>query len=329
MVEGCDLDDLLLELVQNIPWDALAAAPASDRQWFSLSTASLPSSQVATSSLHQISNSTPLATDHDAHPPPSTAPQAPMTQERSEFDMDLSPDSEPPAQPSTEMGPSSSHEMASLAESDIAQRIPPAAEEPMDTADNVEDHPLPAPQPADLDDYSISLGGESDNVPFMFGIEFNQDQSRGGQQHKEGSTGGMQDLDGDSSVDEQEQRNSGAREMVPPVDEEEQRSSGARGTVPPAGSRPDSLRPTSTRLSDKQKERATPSIPNSAPKNSRRRPGAKGSTSASLGERTLSGLLAAGESYSKPIDVEAIDMLMRNFPIIQEHQVCFSLLFDC
>jgi hypothetical protein len=38
-------------------------------------------------------------------------------------------------------------------------------------------------------------------------------------------------------------------------------------------------------------------------------------------ETALGHLLAAGESYSMPIDVEAVDMLMRNFPIIEEHQV--------
>jgi hypothetical protein len=38
-------------------------------------------------------------------------------------------------------------------------------------------------------------------------------------------------------------------------------------------------------------------------------------------ETALGNLLAAGESYSMPIDVEAVDMLMRNFPITEEHQV--------
>ena len=35
----------------------------------------------------------------------------------------------------------------------------------------------------------------------------------------------------------------------------------------------------------------------------------------------LADLLAAGNSHSMPIDVEAVDLLMQNFPIIGEHQV--------
>ena len=36
---------------------------------------------------------------------------------------------------------------------------------------------------------------------------------------------------------------------------------------------------------------------------------------------TLGRLLAAGGSHSMPIDMEAVDKLMRNFPIMEEHQV--------
>ena len=46
MVEGCDLDSLLLELVQSISWDALTAAPESDQQWFSLSASPSPSAKI-------------------------------------------------------------------------------------------------------------------------------------------------------------------------------------------------------------------------------------------------------------------------------------------
>lgn len=41
-------------------------------------------------------------------------------------------------------------------------------------------------------------------------------------------------------------------------------------------------------------------------------------------ERGLKHLLTAGESHSMPIDVEAVDMLMQNFPITEEHQVHFA-----
>ena len=36
---------------------------------------------------------------------------------------------------------------------------------------------------------------------------------------------------------------------------------------------------------------------------------------------TLGHLLTAGRSYSVPIDVEAVDKLMQNFSIMEEHQV--------
>ena len=38
-------------------------------------------------------------------------------------------------------------------------------------------------------------------------------------------------------------------------------------------------------------------------------------------ETALGRLLAAGKSYTMPIDVEALDKLMQNFPITEEHQV--------
>jgi hypothetical protein len=116
-----------------------------------------------------------------------------------------------------------------------------------------------------------------------------------------------QDLDGDKSgdgvVDEQEQQLESNH-----VDE----------TVPPTRSRPDSVvqpsktshlegtKGTKNGLVNKQRRRG----------NKNRMPSSKPS-----GKTPLGSLLAAGESYSMPIDVEAVDMLIRNFPITEEHQV--------
>ena len=66
MVEGHDLDGLLLKLVECIPWNALASALKGDGQWFALSTTS---SQMTDSSPHQTTSSavTPPATDNVSH----------------------------------------------------------------------------------------------------------------------------------------------------------------------------------------------------------------------------------------------------------------------
>ena len=108
MVEGCDLDSSLLELVECISWDALAAAPACDRRWFCLSETS---SQRATASLHQMTSSPALPLPQQlasltpsAAPPllpqtlitptqPLSPPQSLLTPEGTQSAMDLGPDS--------------------------------------------------------------------------------------------------------------------------------------------------------------------------------------------------------------------------------------------
>lgn len=91
---------------------------------------------------------------------------------------------------------------------------------------------------------------------------------------------------------------------------------------------PDSpVRPPRTwaRLGEKINESYTPT---NAQKNRRPHSGTKRKnqkpSSQLLGEKALKNLLAAGESYGKPIDVESVDVLMRNFPIMEEHQVRFD-----
>ena len=68
--------------------------------------------------------------------------------------------------------------------------------------------------------------------------------------------------------------------------------------------------------------------PTNAQKNRRPHSGTKRKnqkhSSQLLGEKALKNLLTAGESYGKPIDVESVDVLMRNFPIMEEHQVRFD-----
>ena len=67
------------------------------------------------------------------------------------------------------------------------------------------------------------------------------------------------------------------------------------------------------------------SIQAHAPRHWQHPPGTKGNKKqAPSGETALRCLLTAGASYSEPIDVEAVDTLMWNFPIIEEHQVCFA-----
>ena len=192
MVEGLDQDGLLLELVERIPWSALASLPEGDRQWFALSTTS---SQIADSSLHQKTSSFPQS---------STTPeasQALMNKAQTNMDESLS-------------------NQSALPHAD--------GEVPMDT---------------------------------------------------------RPDAEHDSTVNE---------------------------------SRDDAVN--TSRL------KRTSTSPRKALKKRQRRPGIMDHedympSSDPSRETVLGHLLAAGESYSMPIDVEAVDMLMRNFPIIEEHQV--------
>ena len=93
MVEGHDLDGSLLELVESIPWDVLAATPEGDQQWFALSRTS---SQIATSS-KQITSS-PALTLMQTVSSTQTSPPSPihqsLTEEGAQTNMDLRPDFE-------------------------------------------------------------------------------------------------------------------------------------------------------------------------------------------------------------------------------------------
>jgi hypothetical protein len=85
----------------------------------------------------------------------------------------------------------------------------------------------------------------------------------------------------------------------------------------------------SSRASPHMGVKRTSTLPPNNIKKRHRRPGRKHDKnhipSPELsGERGLKRLLTAGESHSMPIDVEAVDMLMRNFPITEEHQVRFA-----
>jgi hypothetical protein len=83
MVNGGDLDNLLLDLVECISWTALAAVPEGDRQWFSLSRSSPTPLVTSTSALQ-------LTTPSSSRLLP---PHSQMTQYGAQTDMDLSPDS--------------------------------------------------------------------------------------------------------------------------------------------------------------------------------------------------------------------------------------------
>jgi hypothetical protein len=238
MVEGLDLDGLLLELVEHIPWSALASAPEGDRQWFTLSTTS---SQIANSSLHQMKSSAvlPLPQQTMSPTPSSTPPeasQALMNQKKAQTNMDESPSSQP--------------------------ALPQADGEVTDT------RPDASPDASADDDSTVN-------------------DSR------------------DDGVDEQEQRSNHVDEMVAQTE-----------------SQPDAT-VQSTKTS-RLKRTSTP--PKKALRKRQRRPGIMDHedympSSEPSRETALGYLLAAGESCSMPIDVEAVDMLMRNFPIIEEHQV--------
>lgn len=230
LVEGRDLDGLLLELVERVPWDTLAAALEGDRQWFTFSTTP---SQMATSSVEQMTTSPAL----QAPPPP------PQALEEAQSNMDLSPDFEDSVQPPSQV---------------IIETVPTHSpqtdgEEPMDT--------------------------------------------------REDRNTGEKDLDGDQvgdgGVDEQE---NDVDEMVSRLD----------NAVQPSRASP--------RMGVK---RTSTLPPKNTPNTRHRRPGGKHNPEL-LGKGALKRLLTAGESHSMPIDVEAVDLLMRNFPITQEHQVHFA-----
>ena len=93
MVEGHDLDGLLLKLVECIPWNALASAPKGDRLWFAFSTTS---SQMTDSSPHQTTSSAALLLLQQTMSPtpsstPPSAPQGLMNQNGAQTNMNMCP----------------------------------------------------------------------------------------------------------------------------------------------------------------------------------------------------------------------------------------------
>ena len=181
------------------------------------------------------------------------------------------------------------------------QPIPPTAptpsslpqadgEEPMDTRPDGEDD-LTAnnrPVPDKVDTRRGEQDGDKSGSGYGDGVEDEQDTRRGEQ---DGDKSGS----GDGVEDEQEQ---GINEETPPT------GSAAVGISP--------LKKTHPKIALKKKRprrAAKMDDKNYMP------------SSEVLGETDLGRLLAAGESYNMAIDVEAVDMLMRNFPITEEHQV--------
>ena len=126
----------------------------------------------------------------------------------------------------------------------------------------------------------------------------------------EGARRGRQDLE------------AGDRESA--QDEQEQRANHDDAMVPRARSQPDSTVQPSRTLPLK---RTLTSPSKGALKKRKSRLGTKDDKnympiSEASRETAVGNLLTAGNSYSTPIDVEAVDMMMRNFPITEEHQVC-------
>jgi hypothetical protein len=238
MVEGCDIDSLLLELIEIIPWNALAAVPEVERRWFALSTTSFP-----------IMSS-----------PAVMSPTRSLLPAQAQTNVDLSPDSEKTVQNNQPNLPT------------VPTSLPQAdGEEPMDTS--LDTRP----------DGEHELTVNARPAP---------------------------DLEGDKAgEDEQGQQSNDVEEMVPPT-----------------GSRPDAAVEVPRTSPAKRKTPTSPRAQKYALQKRRRRLRTKDNknfmlSSGPSGETTFGHLLAAGESSSMPIDVEAVDVLMRNFPIIEEHQV--------
>jgi hypothetical protein len=110
-------------------------------------------------------------------------------------------------------------------------------------------------------------------------------------------------------------------------DERGQQSNDVEEMEPPTGSRPDTAVELS-RTSLAKRASTSPQAQKNALKRQRRRRrlGTKDKknhmpSSGLSGESTVGHLLGPGESYSMPIDVDTVDVLMRNFPITEEHQV--------
>jgi hypothetical protein len=347
MVEGLDLDGLLLGLVERIPWSVLASAPEGDRQWFALSTTS---SQIADSSssfgaLQQTISPAPYST-------PPEASQALNNQTGAQTNMDESPlqtpallqaDKDVPMDIQADAAghspaPSSTPPEASQAlnnqtgsqtnmdESPLQTPALPQADEdvPMDIqADAAGDSPAPSSTPPDASEALNNQTGPQTNMdesPLQTpalpqvdeGVPMDIQADAAGhstvngnlvpEKDFEAARGGI-DKASDEVMNEQEQQSNHVDEMV--AQTESQCDAAVQSTKTPR------LKRTSTPPKKALKKRQ------------RHLDHEDYMPSSELSRETaLDHLLAAGETYSRPIDVDAVDMLMRNFPITEEHQVC-------
>lgn len=350
----CDLDNLLRDLVNTIPWDALAAASESDRQWFALSTTS---SQTVASSSHQIASSSSLTLPRQSmFLIPSPAAPAPMAQQIAPLDMDLSPDFENPVEPST----------LSIALAPVSQD---SGEQPMDTRLDFEDDlTMNSGAVPELGDESstecVSLG-EEDDYPFSpksypaynpttaipeiywnMSDDDEQNKEELGVHSDQGSTEGKQDVDAKDVDVDAEDVNVGPKDVDMDVDAEDvnvdakdldaeddvrAEAMDVHADGHEEGDGPVQPSRTSARLHDSKAGNLSIPPPK-APRKRQHRPGGKRDKSIisdpegtpgseRVDETALRRILAVGNSYKTAIDVEALDMLMRNVPITEEHQV--------
>ena len=238
-------------------------------------------------------NSSQTATSHMTSSPPPPPPQA--QEGAHQADMDLSRDFESSVQTTNQ----NSSQTATSLGPQITSSPPP---------------PPPQAQEGAQTDMDLSRDFESSvqtnnqhRLPTTATGEEPMDTDPDGEDiltvNNEDARRGKQDLDknkaGDSVADEQEQQSNHFDEMVPPPD---------AGVQP---SRTSPVKGTKNALK-KKRHRSTNDDKNYMPS----------SEPSPSGETALGRLLAAGESYSMPIDVEAVDMLMRKFPITEEQQVC-------
>jgi hypothetical protein len=239
MVEGRDLDGLLQELVECIPWNELRGAPEGDRQWFALSTMS---SQMATSSKNPVQTTNQFL--------PTAGSQARVGQS--------------------------------------------ANTHPDGTAQTNED----------LSPNSMDIGADG-----------------GAQTNKDSSPNSMDiGADGGAQTNEDSSPNS----MDTHADGGAQTNLDSRFNT--MDTRPDGMVPRTRSQSRTSLKGTTTSPQRSGLKKRHRHLGRKKYMASPelSGETDLGHVLAAGGSKSMPIDVEALDMLMRNFPITEEHQVRYG-----
>jgi len=207
----------------------------------------------------------------------------------------------------------------------------------MDTRLDFEDTPTvnsgAVPEP-DYDDgaTTISLGDDKaplydyttsgmPNIDWNMGDTDEQNEENGGEYNEQGSTGRKDvdadgDEEGDGGVDEEEQQSNRA-DILPDI-------------LPLGGPPPEALVQFSrtSAQGDQKTEKPSRFPPPKAPSKRQRHPGTKHDKDMpdleQVNDKALRRLLATGNDYHMPIDIEALDMLMRNFPITEEHQVRFA-----